>query len=880
MEPGTKLGPYEITEQLGAGGMGVVYLAQDTRLGRKVAIKVLPAEFASDPERLARFEQEARAAAALNHPHIASVFDVGTEDGTHFMVQEYLEGETLREPLRRGALPLPKALDFTTQIAEALAAAHAAGIVHRDIKPENIFVTGERHAKVLDFGLAKLIEVSSAGEGGATQSPTMVGTVAGQVMGTAGYMAPEQVDGTVEIDHRADLFACGCVLYETVSGIPPFAGESLHDTLHRIGHAEPTPVTEVAADAPAQLQWIVSKCLAKDRAHRYQSAADLAVDLRRLSVDVRAGTTGVATRAPDSERKLGLSHLAIGVAAAALAAVMTVLLTRSPDTAPDTSPTRHLALATVEGVYERPHNENSKIAISPDGQRLVFATEGSSLQVLDLSTGDIEPIPGTDGGVAPFYSPSGQLGFYAVNNRLTLVPQGGGRPEAIPGAITERVTSVSWTTGDTILFSTGFGGMVRHVPASGGTPAPLLGLQDDEIGHSFASLLPDGDHVLHGFWDTDWRIAVRSLSTGRRTLLVGRGFAPSFAPSGHLIYVRENVLMAAPFDPETLAVGESVQVLDNVLTNAAQGTAAYAFTADGSLAYLTRALAPRGRLIRIDFDDGIRPIGDPEVEYQDIALSPDGRHVASAIVDPVEGEEVWVHDLVREDRVPIGQGAGWDHYPVFSPDGSRVAYVSERLGSGDVFVRAANGSGPEREVVVGPDYKQNLSWSPDDVLAVTQSSDHSRDVWVYPIDASDGGTPFLTSTADEETPSFSPDGRHLAFASDRTGRSEIYVTPYPAGPAAYEWKVTTTGGTRPRWSDNGQQLFYQSGDRVFVVDVIEGNDLTTSTAELVVEGVGSEWDVSSTLRFVIALAPTEPAQPHLVLNWFDELNQLVPTDGS
>ena len=226
MEPGTKLGPYEITEQLGAGGMGEVYLAQDTRLGRKVAIKVLPAEFASDPERLARFEQEARAAAALNHPHIAVVHDIGTEDGTHFMVQEYLEGDTLREPLQKGALPLKKALGLATEIAEALAAAHAAGIVHRDLKPENIFVTKEGHAKVLDFGLAKLTEVAGAGSpGGATQSPTM--------MGTAGYMAPEQVEGSEEIDHRADLFAFGCVLYEMAAGRQAFAGESIHDTLHR-----------------------------------------------------------------------------------------------------------------------------------------------------------------------------------------------------------------------------------------------------------------------------------------------------------------------------------------------------------------------------------------------------------------------------------------------------------------------------------------------------------------------------------------------------------------------------------------------------------------------------------------------------------------------
>ncbi len=273
MEPGTKLGPYEITEQLGAGGMGEVYLAQDTRLGRKVAIKVLPAEFASDPERLARFEQEARAAAALNHPHIAVVHDISTEGDTHFMVQEYLEGDTLREPLDKGALPLKKALGLATEIAEALAAAHAAGIIHRDLKPENIFVTKEGHAKVLDFGLAKLTEVAGAGSpGGATQSPTMMGTVAGQVMGTAGYMAPEQVEGSDKIDHRADLFAFGCVLYEMVSGRQPFAGKSMLDILHKIADEEPQPLGDTNPDLPAQLQWMSKKCLAKERGRRYQNA--------------------------------------------------------------------------------------------------------------------------------------------------------------------------------------------------------------------------------------------------------------------------------------------------------------------------------------------------------------------------------------------------------------------------------------------------------------------------------------------------------------------------------------------------------------------------------------------------------------------------------
>ncbi|MFQ5744929.1 MAG: serine/threonine protein kinase, partial [Acidobacteriota bacterium] len=416
---GKSLGPYKILEPLGAGGMGEVYLGEDTRLGRKVAIKVLPAEFASDPERLARFEQEARAGAALNHPHIAVVHDVGSETGedgstTHFMVQEYLEGQSLRGRLDKGALPLDKTLDLATEVGEALIAAHKSGIIHRDLKPDNIFVTGDGHAKVLDFGLAKLTEGMALAGTSASMSPTMLGTIAGQVMGTAGYMAPEQIQGDVEVDRRADLFAFGCVLYEMVAGKRAFSGETVLDTLHAIARTEPQPLREIEPDLPAELHRILRKCLAKDTTRRYQVADEIVVDLRQLQDDIAAGVAipvggsevTVASVAVETTRGTLWKMAAPIAVAIALLAVLTGWFMRSPLSPPPESiirrfridyppETAFLSLSTLG------------VAISPDGRSVVFNAD-SQLWLRAIDDLVAAPIRGTEGARVPFFSPDGQ----------------------------------------------------------------------------------------------------------------------------------------------------------------------------------------------------------------------------------------------------------------------------------------------------------------------------------------------------------------------------------------------------------------------------------------------------------------------------------------
>ena len=544
MDPGTKLGPYEITDQLGAGGMGEVYLAEDSRLGRKVAIKVLPAEFASDAERLARFEQEARAAAALNHPHIASVFDVGTEDGTHFMVQEYLEGDTLREPLGKGALPLKKALGLATEIAEALAAAHAAGIIHRDMKPENIFVTTEGHAKVLDFGLAKLTEVAAAGSpGGATQSPTMMGTVAGQVMGTAGYMAPEQVVGSDNIDHRADLFAFGCVLYEMATGARAFAGRSIAETLAHIQHDDPPPIQEFDPSLPDELQRIVGKCIAKERERRFQGANDLVVDMKTLALEVESGAAlPTSSAAQNTTRGIPSMLTAPTVVASALVASALVgalgvwITTPSP---PESLIRRFYIDYPPETTFLA--DSSLGVAISPDGSSVVFAAN-RQLWLRAIDDLVATPIRGTELTRVPFFSPDGQqLGFWGNDGQIKSISVAGGAPVSL-GSAPEFPYGASWADDGYIYFGQGPSGILR-VSETGGEPESVVQMEAGEQAHG-PQLLPGGEWLLFtlrsgsGSW-SDASIVARPVSGGERKVLVTGGTDGGYVPTGHIVYSRD-----------------------------------------------------------------------------------------------------------------------------------------------------------------------------------------------------------------------------------------------------------------------------------------------------------------------------------------------------
>ena len=633
---GTSLGPYKIIEPLGAGGMGEVYLGEDTRLGRKVAIKVLPEEYASDPERLARFEQEARAAAALNHPHIAAVFDVGAEttEGSdvpiHFMVQEHLEGDTLREPLKKGALPLPRALDLATEIAEALAAAHDTRIVHRDLKPENVFITKEGHAKVLDFGLAKLMELAPAMSPGteASQSPTLLGTVAGQMMGTAGYMAPEQVQGAQDIDHRADLFAFGCMLYEMASGRQPFAGKSVLETLHKIADQEPALIGEINPDLPAQLHWTLRKCLAKDVSRRYQTAGDLGADLRQLQDDIAAGTAmpvgGQPVATPAAVETTGGVpwKLAVPLAvAAALLAAFGVWITIPSPPEPVIS---HFDIDYSTGT-SFDDTATLGVAISPDGKWVVFAAD-RQLWLRAIDDLVATPIRGTEDARVPFFSPDGQqLGFWGGDGQLKKVSITGGAPVPL-GPAPQRAYGASWADDGYVYYGQGYGGILR-VSENGGELESVVEMEEGEEAYG-PQLLPGGEWLLFTLrgsrttWN-DASIVAQAVSGGERKELGIVGFDGRYVPTGHIVYALEGDLLAVPFDNGNLEVtGGSVSIVEGILQNGWTGASQHAFSDHGGLVYMpgfggasVGGSSALGELVWVDRDGGEEPLALPPGPY-------------------------------------------------------------------------------------------------------------------------------------------------------------------------------------------------------------------------------------------------------------------------
>ncbi|MCH7826060.1 MAG: serine/threonine-protein kinase, partial [Acidobacteria bacterium] len=616
---GKSLGPYKILEPLGAGGMGEVFLGEDTRLGRKVAIKVLPEEFASDPTRLARFEQEARAAAALNHPHIAVVHDVGAEkldgDGStvHFMVQEHLEGETLREPLNKGALPLKRALALAAETAEALAAAHGAGIVHRDLKPANLFVTQEGHAKVLDFGLAKLVEPELAGGAGESRlsgSPTVLGTVAGQVMGTAGYMAPEQVAGE-EIDHRVDIFAFGCVLYEMAGGKQAFTAGSVLDTLHAIAHDDPQPLAEINPALPAELHRILKKCLAKEPSDRYQGAGELATDVRSLAGEVEAGTAApLGSGLGDTHTASGLRlPVPIGLSAAAMVAVALIAgvagwVFRQPS-APEPGVVQRYTIPIPDIGSGQLTTIGTSIAITRDGRHIAYSGDlGDGVNLHHRPTGTLQLTMnvGLELSRRPAFSPDGQWLTFEHPEGTWRVPLAGGTPLNIGEFFGAR----AFGPDDSLVYSDG---RALYQTTLTGVDPVLVAEPDpdsDVTRYRRPNILPGGGilvEVRRGAGFGVAGIGVLAPVTRDLTIIAEQGSDPQYAPTGHVVYARLNTLEALPFDPIALQpLGPSVPVVQDVRVEGG-GAGQYAFSDNGVLVYWPDSLRVSGGQRRLAWVD-------------------------------------------------------------------------------------------------------------------------------------------------------------------------------------------------------------------------------------------------------------------------------------
>ena len=889
---GVRIGPYEIIGPLGAGGMGEVYRARDARLQREVAIKVLPAGLSSDPDRLARFEQEARAAAALNHPNILAVYDIGTHDAAPYIVSELLQGETLREQI--AGLSVRKAIDLAIQIAHGLAAAHERGIVHRDLKPENIFITTDGRVKILDFGLAKLTqaEPSIAGMSALPTTPAIEmrapQTIAGVVLGTVGYMAPEQVRGVVA-DHRADIFAFGVILYEMLSGHRAFTGETTMDTMMAIAKEVPPELPAAERRIPPALARIVDRALEKNPAARFQTASDLAFALESLSSPSTAAAIPASIRVTRSRERLAWSAACLIVAIGAGAIGWRL----KPIPAPSNSAIARLTVTMPAG-DRLADLDDPALALSSDGAQLVYVGMREGKQQLYLRVIDsIESnaIPGTDAASDPFFSPDGQwVGFFA-QGKLKKVALASGTVQSLCDA--PAAHGASWSADGWIYFApTGASGLWK-VSTSGGTPTEVTKLDHSkgEVSHRWPQVLGAGRAVLFTLWTgpgpDEKKIVVLDLATGERRALVEGGDTGRYVSSGHLVYARQDVLMAAPMDLARLAVaGSAPIVLAEQVYGGGEG-AQYAVSDVGQIAYAPgNAKRLDRRLAWVDRNGRVDPLPLPPRPYSNVALSPDGRQAAIQVDENTIN--IWIYDFARATFTPLTTAVGGSSQaPIWTPDGTRIVYRGTRLGFRNLFLKTVDRTGPEERLTTKENTVQTPgAWSPDGKTQVFSEINQATglDIYMLRLD-SDGKTqPLMASPANESNPKLSPDGGWLAYMSDESGRDETYVQPFPQ--TGRKWQVSTDGGRELVWSKNGAELFYTNGDKLMAVDVTTQPTFSVGSPRLLFEGrfrhstTGSAaYDVSPDGRRFLRVQPIEPDPPNnqinVVINWFEELKRVA-----
>jgi Tol biopolymer transport system component len=803
---GMKLGPYEIQSALGAGGMGVVYKARDTRLDRTVAIKVLPATLASDPHFRERFDREARAISQLEHPHICTLHDVGEHDGTSYLVMQYLEGETLEARLKKGALPLSQALQCAIQIAEALDRAHRAGIVHRDLKPGNIMLT-RTGATLLDFGLAKAAEPMGQAAGLSmlpTTPPNL--TAQGTILGTFQYMAPEQLEGR-EADNRTDIFAFGAVVYEMITGRKAFLGQSHASLISAIMSSAPAPVSTLQALTPAALDRLVATCLAKDPDDRWQSARDLSHELRWVA---EHGATEVlkhpGSSARTDRRAWVLAAVSLLVAVGSLVAL---IYGRRVAYEP---------LITRLDVVTPPTLDAFSFALSPDGRQLTYVANGDHgsqlfVRAFDQTMG--RPLAGTEGASYPFWAPDGHaLGFFA-GDKLKRVDFASGVSQTLADAPGAR--GGTWNRDDMIVYALQSAGLLRVAAKGGGSPTAVTHLTEGQGSHRWPQFLPDGRRFLfqvslghprtHGVY-------LGSLDGGSPRRVLPGETAALFTPPGYLLHVVQGVLVAQRFNADGgVLADESTPIAQSVGTDDGTFHSAFTVSASGVLAHRSGTVSPR-QLVWVDRlgktvgrvwppDDGVLSGAD---------LSPDGRRIA--VTRFQQGNfDIWLIDVNGGTSHRFTFDPANDAQANWSPDGSRIVFASNRRGTWDLFEKSADSAATEHALLDTPQDKFPVDWSSDGrfLLYVTLGTTNGSSLWVLPLSGDRRPVPVVQSSAYEREGQFSPDGQWIAYVSNETGRDEIYVRSFPA--QGGKWQVSTAGGTDPRWRRDGRELFYVAPDR-------------------------------------------------------------------
>ena len=879
LRTGQRLGPYEIVAPLGAGGMGEVYRARDPRLQREIAIKVLPAAVASDPERLKRFEKEARAASALNHPNLVTIHDIGSADGVEYIAMELVDGRTLREALADGAFPIRTLLSIAAQASDGLAKAHGAGIVHRDLKPENVMVTKDGFVKILDFGLAKLTQPENSS--GATAARTVSGgTEPGIVIGTVGYMSPEQALGKA-LDFRSDQFSFGSILYEMATGKRAFARGNTPETLTAILREEPEPIGNIAPVTPAPLRWVIERCLAKSPDDRYASTRDLARDLATLK-DRLSETSGVA--APATARLRAGAPIWMRVALAALAVLAGILLlSRARKPPPVAGPTRFLVdTSSSASFFSRA--PVTGLAVSPDGRRIAFvAGSASRFRLWVRSLDEVEPraLPGTEWAASPFWSPDGRQVAFFAGGKLQRIAVAGGPPQVVCEALFGA--SGTWSPEGVILIGGGWAGAngeILRVSAEGGSPVALTKAPEKHR-YLWPHFLPDGRRFL--FLDQSREgekntVCIGSVDSREIHPLFKADSRVEYAPPGYLLFVRDAALLARPVDPKSMAfTGEAIPVAPAIVYFSRTGSGAFSASAGSSvLAYQPRPFD--SRLVWLDREGrSLGSLGEPAIFSQPPRLSPDGRRVAVSVRGLKTGiRDVWIYDAASglPTRTPGAAGDGLQ--PVWSPDGTRLAYGSGREGPPDIYVLDL-ASGRDDLVLSLPGTQSPLAWSPDGTRIVYGDYSPSRRP-PFRI-----GVLLLGSKVKPEPPTsgppyseydarYSPDGRWLALVSEESGEPEIYLV--PAGGSGERRRVSSGGGDHPRWRGDGRELYYlDGGGRLIAVPVTaaaSGIEVGSPRALFSAGASAIDFDVTAAGdRFLFQMGTEARPQPPIVvtLDW-------------
>ena len=824
--PGTRLGPYEIVAPIGAGGMGEVYRARDTRLAREVAIKILPAGFAANEQFRARFEREAQTISSLNHPNICTLFDVGHEEGTHYLVMELIEGESLAERLLKGPLPLEQVIRHGAQIADALGRAHRQGIVHRDLKPGNVMIT-KMGAKLLDFGLARSGPDASPMQGLttlATQAAPL--TQEGTILGTFQYMAPEQLEG-VEADARTDIFAFGALLYEMATGKRAFEGATRTSLIAAIVTGTPRPISELIPLTPPALEHVVRRCLEKDPDDRWQSAADIGNQLRWLSeAGSRAGEAApLAARRRLRMRTAWGLHV-VTAAVAVLATLAIAALRREPLPAVNSS-----VLPPKDTRFD---GNLGAAVLAPDGQRLAFVAAGqdgkSALWIRTLSTGAAQALPGTEGATHPAWSPdSRQVAFFSAG-KLRRIDASGGPSQPICDASDGR--GIAWGTGGTMLFTPTTGSPLHRVPMTGGTPVAETALDSSrgEVSHRYAEFLPDGKHFLYLVEaaaespGTDQGFAVFAGELGsklKKLVVATNGQARYSRATGHLLFARAGTLVAQKFDARTQTLsGEAVPVADNVRRSGRWETE-FSISRNGLLAFGVGSSTEPAQLVLVDRSGRDVGLASKTIaDYRSPRFSRDETRVVAAIVDPGTSKaDIWVLDVARGTSTRLTFDPENDWSPYWSPDDRRVYFSSSRTGKTDVFSKSSSGTGKDEPVYAGPNADFVWSVSADGVTAWVSTFPPKLGTDVMRLDLKTGqASVFLSTPFNETHPVPSPDGRWLAYTCNESGRNEVYVQSLLDDGG--KWQISTDGGSRPAWTRGGRELIYQGNDRkLLAVDV-------------------------------------------------------------